>query len=39
MADFFIDYSSFVVMREFEIRDVLTHNRHFDQADFHALLR
>ena len=35
----FTDCSSFVVMGEFKIRNVLTHDLHFDQAGFFALLR
>lgn len=33
------DCISFVVMRQAGIQDVLTHDQHFTQAGFHALLR
>jgi predicted nucleic acid-binding protein len=33
------DCISFVVMRQFGIQDVLTHDQHFTQAGFTALLR
>ena len=34
----FTDCTSFVVMREFEIRDALTTDRHFAEAGFRPLL-
>lgn len=34
-----IDCISFVVMREYGITDALTHDRHFTQAGFKALMR
>jgi predicted nucleic acid-binding protein len=34
-----IDCISFVVMREMEITDVLTFDKHFEQAGFNALMR
>lgn len=34
----FTDCSSFVVMREFKIRNALTHDRHFEQAGFLVIL-
>lgn len=33
-----VDCISFVVMREYELTDALTADRHFEQAGFHALL-
>jgi predicted nucleic acid-binding protein len=35
----FTDCSSFVIMRERNIRDALTADEHFEQAGFRALLR
>jgi len=34
-----VDCISFVVMREHEITDALTHDIHFSQAGFHPLMR
>ena len=33
------DCSSFIIMRERGIQNALTHDHHFEQAGFHALLR
>lgn len=34
-----VDCASFLIMRQHRIRDALTHDRHFQQAGFNALLR
>ena len=34
----FTDVTSFIVMRELDMSDALTDDRHFDQADFQRLL-
>ena len=34
-----VDCRSFVVMRERQMKDALTFDQHFAQADFRALLR